>query len=258
MVKFSIGFIALLVSLFISNYLTVKHQPVSHPKNALAMAAEPDSIEPVTPASSQVADALEQSFCAPQICGEAGWQQWIIVTPGDSWQTDELILLRDILTTVIDALDQQGLDGRSLLSGYRFQRQQGEYIIGHPGRVAVVNHTTQEITLADASFKRLRGFYIFHELGHVIDWRTERQLSTAFHIMVGSDQTQSATADGYWLNQAAEHDLEEAVADAFALWIMSNYGGDYRPVFAHTPVTTDYEGITRTFSTSLKQMALPQ
>ena len=35
------------------------------------------------------------------------------------------------------------------------------YIIGHEGRLAVVNHTTQEITLADAAFKRLHGFYIF-------------------------------------------------------------------------------------------------
>jgi hypothetical protein len=185
-------------------------------------------------------------------------QNWFIVSAEQTWEAEEIVMIQELLTTVISALDEQGLDGQALLTGYRFRRQHGEYITGYPGRIAVVNHETQEITLADAAFKRLHGFYIIHELGHVVDRRTGRQLTTTFHNLASSDMEHRSTAPGYWLNLHAEHDLEEATADAFALWILSIYDAGYRPFFAHTPATADYAEITAVLVTSLNSVALAQ
>lgn len=65
------------------------------------------------------------------------------------------------------------------------------------------------------------------------------------------------TAAGYWLNLAAKEDLEEATADAFALWIMSTYEAGFRLVFVSTPLTADYEGITAALATSLDKLSRP-
>lgn len=175
----------------------------------------------------------------------------------DTWEAGELAMLDEIVTAVVGALDLQGLNGRALLDGYQFRRQSGEYLVDRPGDIALVNHATQEITLADAAFKRLRGFYIIHELGHVVDWRTGRQLSATFHARIGSDLENQATADGFWLNLHARDDLEEATADAFALWIMAAYAPGYRPVFAYTPLTADYEGLKAALAASLAALPRP-
>lgn len=174
-------------------------------------------------------------ICAPQICPEGDWAQWLIVSPESSWAAEEVAQVVEIFTAVIDSLNQQGLDGYTLLSGYRFRRQAGEYLADRPGDIAVVNHTTQEITLADAAFKRLHGFYIIHELGHVVDQRTGRQLTANFHTHIGSDLQNHITAEGYWLNLHAQNDLEEATADAFALQVMSTHAPGYRPVLPTHP-----------------------
>ena len=256
--KFSTGFVALLALLIIPNHLFGEYQTISNTHDALAIAPEQDMADSVTQLSPQVMDVLEQVFCSPQVCGEGDWQQWIIITPDSPWAAEELVMLSDILTAVIDSLDRQGLDGRALLSGYRFRRQHEEYITGdHQDWAAVTNHTSQEITLADAAFKRLHGFYIIHELGHVIDQRTERQLSAAFHSLVSSDQQAQITAAGYLLNIAAQKDLEEATADAFALWVMSTYDAGFRVVFVSTPLTADYKGITAALAASLEGLSRP-
>lgn len=220
---------------------------------ALQLLPGPQDVLALTPTVSEAALPV----CSPQVCLEGDWQQWIIVTPESTWTDEELAMLDGILTAVITSLNQQGLDGRTLLSGYRFRRQPGEYVTGHQGRIAVVNHDWQEITLSDAAFKRLHGFYIIHELGHVVDQRTNRQLSATFHAHIGSDLQNQATATGFWLNLPAKNDLEEATADAFALLIVADYSPGYRPVFAFTPVTSDFEGIKAALAITLEAVAQP-
>ncbi len=251
--KLATGFVIFLAIFII---LGVNHSVVTT-RNVLALPPEENQANPSATVTIKIEDPIQQAFCSAQVCGEAGWQQWIMVTPESSWQADELVMLDQILTAVIDSLNQQGLDGHALLKGYRFRRQPGEYLVDRPSNITVVNHTTQEIALADAAFKRLHGFYIIHELGHVVDQRTGRQLSATFHALIGSNQQNQTTADGFWLNLHAQNDLEEATADAFALWVMSTSAPDYRPVFAYTPQTTKYEGITATMSASLDTLTLP-
>lgn len=208
--------------------------------------------------TSEVENIFDGESSSLQASGRHDIQQWIILTPDQPWAAEELGVISDILTTVIRSLNDQGLDGRALLSNYRFRRQHGEYIVGHEGRIAVVNHEEQVITLADAAFKRLHGFYIIHELGHVVDERTSRQLTSKFHNLAGTDLDSGQTAEGYWLNLHGRDDLEEAAADAFALWILKEYDPDYKPVFAHTPPSTKYERIQALLTGSLGSIERPQ
>ncbi len=205
----------------------------------------------VEPAVDPAADFLETEFCSGSLCAGGSWREWIIVEPGAGWTVDELLLVREATTAAVDALDRQGLDGRALLAGYRFRRQAGEFIGGRRGTIAVVDHNVREIILADTAFLRLRGFFILHELGHVVDYNSGRRLSETFHRLAGSDLAAHETAEGFWLNLPAETDLEEAAADAFALWVMGDFQPGYRPVFAFTPVTADYAGIADLLARSL-------
>lgn len=225
-------------------------------RNVAALTPAAIKPAPFTTEPTKTVNNIEQSSCSPPVCDESGWQQWIIVTPESTWKAEELVMLEGILTAVIESLNQQGLDGHGLISGYRFFRQPGEYLVDRPGHIAVVNHTSQEIILADAAFKRLRGFYIIHELGHVVDQRTGRDLSTTFHTQIGSDLEKRATADGFWLNLHAENDLEEATADAFALWIMATYAPGYQPIFAYMPLAVDYAGIKAALDVALEVLTV--
>ncbi|MCA9953083.1 MAG: hypothetical protein H6657_16495 [Ardenticatenaceae bacterium] len=220
---------------------------------ALQLLPGTQEVSAMTPAISHD----PQPICAPQVCPNGDLSQWLIVSPESSWEAEEEVMVVEIVTAVINSLNQQGLDGYALLNGYRFRRQAGEYIVDRPGDIAVVNHITQEITLADAAFKRLHGFYIIHELGHVVDQRTDRQLTANFHARIGSDLQNHVTAESYWLNLHAQNDLEEATADALALYVMSTYAPGYRPVFAQTPVTTDFDGIRAAMATTLEEVAAP-
>lgn len=219
-----------------------------------------ETVPTLTPGqlSQDVVGVLEQDFTNQSFSDltRDGWQSWIEISPEDPWQAEELVIISDILNAVVGSLDGEGLNGRQLLEGYRFRRQYGEYITGHDGRIAVVNHDEQVITLADAAFKRLHGFYIIHEIGHVVDRRTERQMSAAFHALAGSDTENRLTAPGYWLNLHAETDLEEATADAFALWIMSTYDAGYKPVFAYTPSAAKYDQIEALLAASVDTVAV--
>lgn len=173
---------------------------------------------------------------------------WYIEDEQSNWQPAEMAMVDDILTRTFQALETAGLDGRSLIGGYQFQRVPGEHIDEELGLVALVNHEEQVIRLADSAFLRLDGFYIYHELGHVVDRQMNRRLSDLFHSQAGepSQAEQVAdswsTADGYWLRAHGHEDREEATADAFALWVGDQFGMK-RPVFAGTPVETEYQQI---------------
>lgn len=198
-----------------------------------------------------IKDSENQEFSMPAK-ELAGW----VIESGDSyWTGEELNLVDQVLSNSISALDDAGYDGQNLLSGYRFRRQHNEFVDGIDGRIAVVRHNYQEIVLSDSAFKRLQGYYIYHELGHVVDKRLGREPTRRFHEIAGSGKNsgQEETADGFWLNDHAHKDFSEATADAFALWVEMRYTNNSKPVFAHTPVTTDYQEIVRSFDLAIQQ-----
>lgn len=175
---------------------------------------------------------------------------WFVHTEDSQWQPGEIAMVQKTLETTITALDGAGLDGRALFQGYRFRRYAGEYVHGVEGQIALVRHNSQEIILGDAAFVRLSGYYIYHELGHVVDKRTGRALSIAFQAQIGGD-AHEGTPDGYWLNDHGREDREEGTADAFALWVVMRYTENLKPVFANMRNDTDYEQIVGTFETAM-------
>jgi hypothetical protein len=184
--------------------------------------------------------------------GDGNGQSTIVIGQDNVWTAAELQAVEQIVEHTVDALAGIGLDDQQLLDGYRFGRYQGEYVDGVPGRLAIVDHQQQIITLSDAAFKRHHGFNIYHELGHVVDRRLGRQLSQLFHDAAGSQQSDTwTTADGYWLRQHGREDREEATADAFALWVMTGQANFSKPVFYGTPVTVDYNGLNQAIEEAL-------
>jgi hypothetical protein len=90
-----------------------------------------------------------------------------------------------------------------------------------------------------------------------------RQLSEEFHRRIGrhgihESGQQWQTTDNYWLRLEGRDDREEATADAFAVLVMVTYAGLKRPVFAHQPITTDYEGISAALAQALQTSESPQ
>ncbi|MCA9987544.1 MAG: hypothetical protein KDE59_24715 [Anaerolineales bacterium] len=165
-------------------------------------------------------------------------------------------MLHRIISYTLAGLVEHQLDGRAWVQGYRFRRLPGEYIRGQAGCISVVNHEHQEILVADAAFKRLHGFYIAHEFGHVVDFRSQHALTLSFHTSIGSDLENGIPAAGYWLSHNGESNLGEATADAFGLWIMMTYE-DYRPIFAGTPLDTRFTDIVDEIEESLDSLATP-
>lgn len=174
---------------------------------------------------------------------------WFVHAADSQWQPGEIAMVQKTLETTITALDDAGFEGRAIFEGYRFRRYAGEYVNGVEGQIALVRHNSQEIILGDAAFVRLWGYYIYHELAHVVDKRTGRALSDAFQAHVGSDG--AGTPDGYWLNDHARGDREEGTADAFALWIVMRYTDNPKPVFAGMANDTDYEQIVSAIETAM-------
>jgi hypothetical protein len=185
---------------------------------------------------------------------------WLITDEDSRWSADEIKSLQGALQDTFDALAANGIDGMALLGGYRFRHEAGLYIGEIEGRMGTIDHNVGEITLSDKAFTVLHGFAIYHELGHAVDRRLDRQLSEGFHrntggpkINEGSDRWQ--TANNYWLRLEGRDDREEAAADAFAVLVMS-YAGLKRPVFAHQPITTDYAGISAAAALALQSADL--
>ena len=208
------------------------NNPYDEPAPVVQQAAKPSAAdERLTPAND-----------SDDVDGQPGW----FIREGNStWTDSELETVSQALTQTIRALSLAGLDGQEIFQGYRFRRFQGEYVDAVDGRLAIVDHQNGEIVLSDAAFKRHKGFNIYHELGHIVDYRLDRQLSHFFHLRAGTNQAAVdwATAEGYWLRNHGRYDREEATADAFALWVLAQDSDAYRPVFFGTPVTVDYEAI---------------
>ncbi len=179
----------------------------------------------------------------------ADWQLWFIGDVGQEWTSEELIMVREALSYTSKTLNQAGIDGHLLLKGYRFRRASGEFVDPDTRMIAVVKHDIQEIWLADAAFRRLEGFYIYHELGHAVDLRLNRELSQAYHHQTNGGTIEEGSfskwqsGDGYWLRPHGRDVREEATADALALLALSQSGSFLRPVFGGTPLDVDYDGI---------------
>jgi hypothetical protein len=180
----------------------------------------------------------------------ADWQLWFTGDVGQEWTSEELNMIREALSNTSKTLNQAGIDGHQLLSGYRFRRAAGEFVDPDSRKIAIVKHDIQEIWLADAAFSRLQGFYIYHELGHAVDHRLNRGLSQAYHHQTNGGTIEEGSfskwqsGDGYWLRPHGRDVREEATADALALLTMSQSGSVLRPVFGGTPLDVDYDGIT--------------
>jgi hypothetical protein len=186
---------------------------------------------------------------------------WFIVDEESHWSAQEMLVVEEILDHTWQALDDAGLDGQELLSGYRFRRAAAEFVPGRERLLAVVNHQKMEIILADGAFKRLHGFYIYHELGHAVDHQLDRLPSQAYHRIAGQVQEEVAeasatwsTTTGFWLRYHGRDDREEATADAFAWWVMSRVEQP-KPFFPGTPPTTDYDQIARTIEDAVREAA---
>ena len=221
-------------------------------------AARPTLAQEKTAAAANAVETeviryLDDEFCRDGLCGPGAWQTWVIVEPDSAWRVEELALLHETLRTTIRALDEVGFDGRALLRGYRFRRQSSAYV---DGLIARVNHDAQVVTLADTAVQQLWGFYLYHELGHIVDRRLHLSLRQHYHTLAGSDTSapSAPTADGYWMNDHGRSNQGEAAADAFGLWVVMRHTGKPKPVFAHMPNDTDYEQIATTLETVLCQI----
>lgn len=199
-------------------------------------------------------DAVQPNS-APDLAANHGQQDWFIRDENSNWTESELEIVSQVLDETIQALSQAGLDGQEILQGYRFRRFQGEFVDSVDGRLAIVDHQKDEIVLSDAAFKRHQGFNIYHEIGHIVDYRLERQLSQNFHLRAGTNQVaeDGATAEGYWLRDHGRYDREEATADGFALWVLAQNSEAYRPVFFGTPLAVDYEGIIGAIAAAIQE-----
>ncbi len=182
---------------------------------------------------------------------------WLIEDETSVWSDEELEVLTEILIRTIGALDQAGLDGTALLEGYRFRRWDGEFAKDKQGKIAVVNHTNMEIVLSDTILAPENYFFIYHELGHVVNRRTGDALSSNFHalteaiegVVVLHDWT---TAEGFWIRGQSHVKRSEAIADAFALWVLVGYARLNPPVFHDTPESARPEAIISVFEQAVE------
>ena len=222
---------------------------------AIQESANPEA-SPIVPAALVTIDRPASIAAAPPAKEQP---EWFVFDDESRWTADELAAVNQVLDHTFQALDEVGLDGQLLLAEYRFTRVSGEHMDEALGLVGLVNHDTHIISLADAAFVRLGGFYIYHELGHAVDHQLGRVLSDNFHAraaeMAGVADSEGGqvvlenegagwqTANGYWLRAHAREVREEATADAFALWVGGEQANMRRPIFAGTPLNADYDGI---------------
>lgn len=207
----------------------------------------------------EAADYLAQVFCSEDLCPTGGWSQWIVLDRDSTWTLDDLAAVREALLLTRAGLSGAGLDINQILGGYRFERQNSFYLDSGPGRYAAVRHDQKRIVLADQAFRRRNRFPILHELGHIVDFQLDRSLNTRFHELTGYDSSTDAgsdalTVEGYWFRPQSEHSQTEATADAFALWIILDYGEGEIPYFQNASRTADYEQICQTIYTAIQSI----
>lgn len=175
--------------------------------------------------------------------GEVGdLEEWVVVDAGSHWTSTELRIVHNAIRDTIAALDSAGLDGHGLLAGYRFARFDDRFLEEGIRRLAVVNHESRLIILADRAMIAHQGFYIYHELGHVVDQRLGRRLSAVFEewaLRPAGPDGSVELRDGYWMREQAHDSPSEAAADAFALWVSVEMADDRMPDFPTKPDTVN-------------------
>lgn len=224
------------------------------------IATAAPSTQPSVPSTKPVAVSASTNNAA--IVTETDKIGYLLITEEEShWSADEAEVLQRALQYTFGALAAKGIDGLALLDGYRFRHEAGLYVGDVEGQMGTIDHNVGVIRLSDRAFTVLNGFAIYHELGHAVDNRLNRQLSESFHSYTGGPKINQdgkpwQTADNYWLREQGHYDREEATADAFAVWVMVSYAGLNRPVFANQPVTTDYDGISAAMALALQTVEL--
>lgn len=212
------------------------------------------SLESLTP-ESQI--YLETEFCRGGLCPPGGWQQWIIVDEARGWTVPQLQLLHQALSDTFGALAELGIDGRQLLAGYRFRYQPGDSVINREAAIALIHHEHQEIILTDKAFSVQAGFSIYHELGHAVDHRLQRQLTTGFIEIIGAGEdhrheTGHLIPDSHTVRTETRHSPYEAAADAFGVWVFVRYLQTAEPVFSNAPPEASYRDISDAVNIALR------
>lgn len=175
------------------------------------------------------------------------------------WSANDRRTVETVLRNTFHALNAVGLDGEAILSGYRFVHDDGEFARDKAGKIAVVNHVEGVIILAAPILQPENVFFIYHELGHIIDHRSGRALNHAFHSHALATGAQSlhewTTAQGFFLRGQAHIKHTEATADAFALWVWVDFAGHDFPTFHDTPENADPAAILAVFKAAIAETA---
>lgn len=180
------------------------------------------------------------------------FSNWFIENDTSNWTPEERAIVENVIINSMNALTDAGLDGEALLGGYRFERFAGEYANNKKGKIAIAYLQKGKIVLSDSIFLPENIFYIYHELGHVIDYRSGHELDIQFHKLTLQIDGVTAlhdwtTAQGFFLRGQAHVHKREATADAFALWVYVAYAGNPVPEFQHMPDNGDPDAIIRVY-----------
>lgn len=207
-----------------------------------------------TPAP-QAADTALTSQSRPKT-HPMDFSKWFIENETSVWTPIDRLIVETTISNALDALANAGLDGEALLGGFRFARFAGEYANDKKGKIALTYFEAGTIVLSDSIFLPENIFYIYHEMGHVVDYRSGNDLNTKFHELTMqidgvTAQHDWTTAQGFFLRGQAHIHKPEATADAFALWVYVDYMGNPVPDFAHMPENGDPDAIVRVYKETL-------
>jgi len=185
------------------------------------------------------------------------FDHWLILDETSAWTTNELKVLERVMRNAFGALEEAGLDGNVIFNGYFFRRFQGECAKNRRGKIAVVSFSDKEIILSDSIFQPEYEFFIYHELGHVVDYYSEAVLDEQFHKLIMQIEGVTSlhdwtTAQGFYLRGQAHIKKSEATADAFALWVWVDFAGKEIPNFYDMPSNANPEAILDVFRQALK------
>lgn len=181
---------------------------------------------------------------------------WLIVDETSRWSEAELRIVDRVMRNSLGALAEAGLDGEALMGGYRFRHWAGEFAKDQDGKIAVVNHGDREIVLSDTILRAEYEFFIYHEIGHVINRSSAGRLEANFHglieqiegVVIKHDWT---TAEGFWMRGQAHIHRSESIADAFALWVWTGFAGWEIPRFQDMPESARPDAILDVFDAAM-------
>jgi hypothetical protein len=120
-----------------------------------------------------------------------------------------------------------------------------------------VNHSTQVITLSVTILLPENVFFIYHELGHIVDHISGRSLNDHFHALTleingVTSLHEWTTAQGFFMRGQAHIVHTEATADAFALWVWVRFAGEEIPEFDDMPENADPQAILSVFEIAIE------